>query len=776
MAVQRLSDTLYNLLDQNTGENITYNKVTLFRDGSAMDDSKADGLIYIKSGTEYFKINYPDAIPLKMFGVVGDGVTDDTAALNTAFASGVPFLKGERDATYLVSYTGNKTLYVAYRYCVLIKSNTKVDFAGGTMKLADDQNACLLMNDGFGADTDENITILNLKVDGNRANQTEPATGDMSCVNMYGITNLNFQHFEGFEARQTVARFLKITNFIIDDLRGIGSDGGIFNFGTAADGQELKRGHFGTIYAEGGHQDYPIGSVQGEAAVFTCIDTTLDSIIAYNCAGPIKIQDSSYNASFANISYTGGATHQGENTGVKVEGNLAGLTPKKISIGNISVRDAWGYGLYLVDNEDVSIGSYTGTNNNKVTTLDDVALQQVKNLKITNCNIDTPNGIGMIVNNTVGLYSIDNLTIRNATGRALSVVTGTAAIGNLKVTDDRGTPLTTYAVFVSGAGAKGRIDNIYCNLAPTTTVPRLYVTEGSEFEFGVTQLGDTSKTSGYATLSNAGTTTVVANPNFFKIALLDGNYLQPIIEVIPINGTAKNLGSMMVTFPDFNVGPNGFTINHGTAGATDKVFWRLKGWKNVPVYDATGITAGGIPDASFTVAGKVNLTTQQFAGIKDFQGSYIIVNELRMNSGASYTKFSYNSNDGGPYFGYNINNAAGVFKHAATGGTAGVSTGSDAIRLFTDTSATTGTNLPISKLCIPVATGNVLIGTETDDATNKLQVSGAIKATQFKLSALNTAPASATATGTTGEIRIDAGFIYVCIATNTWVRSALATW
>ena len=49
-------------------------------------------------------------------------------------------------------------------------------------------------------------------------------------------------------------------------------------------------------------------------------------------------------------------------------------------------------------------------------------------------------------------------------------------------------------------------------------------------------------------------------------------------------------------------------------------------------------------------------------------------------------------------------------------------------------------------------------------------------ATQYKISALNTAPASATATGTTGEIRITAGFIYVCTATNTWVRTALATW
>lgn len=51
-----------------------------------------------------------------------------------------------------------------------------------------------------------------------------------------------------------------------------------------------------------------------------------------------------------------------------------------------------------------------------------------------------------------------------------------------------------------------------------------------------------------------------------------------------------------------------------------------------------------------------------------------------------------------------------------------------------------------------------------------------VEVTNYKLSSLNTAPASATATGTTGEIRVTATHIYVCTATNTWVRSALTTW
>ena len=38
------------------------------------------------------------------------------------------------------------------------------------------------------------------------------------------------------------------------------------------------------------------------------------------------------------------------------------------------------------------------------------------------------------------------------------------------------------------------------------------------------------------------------------------------------------------------------------------------------------------------------------------------------------------------------------------------------------------------------------------------------------------APASAGATGTAGDIRYDTDYIYVCTATNTWKRAAIATW
>ena len=46
---------------------------------------------------------------------------------------------------------------------------------------------------------------------------------------------------------------------------------------------------------------------------------------------------------------------------------------------------------------------------------------------------------------------------------------------------------------------------------------------------------------------------------------------------------------------------------------------------------------------------------------------------------------------------------------------------------------------------------------------------------QINIAALNTAPASASATGVLGEIKFTADHIYVCVATNTWKRVAIAT-
>jgi len=50
-----------------------------------------------------------------------------------------------------------------------------------------------------------------------------------------------------------------------------------------------------------------------------------------------------------------------------------------------------------------------------------------------------------------------------------------------------------------------------------------------------------------------------------------------------------------------------------------------------------------------------------------------------------------------------------------------------------------------------------------------------LKADKFQVSGVNTAPQTATSQGNAGEIRFTSDYIYVCITTNTWKRTALNT-
>lgn len=167
MALPRKTNTLYNILDQYTKESVTYDKVTLYKDGSAMDDSKTDGVIYRKYGTEYFKRNIDSSINVKWFGAKCDfnpstlAGTDDTNAWTLAIAAA--------GADYSITWNGISKITSQ----VALKPYTSIKGTGFSSIIWADLT-----------DTNESLFVL--------SNTVDPYNGELKNFAIYGGDTCGF--------------------------------------------------------------------------------------------------------------------------------------------------------------------------------------------------------------------------------------------------------------------------------------------------------------------------------------------------------------------------------------------------------------------------------------------------------------------------------------------------------------------------------------------------------------------------------------------------------
>lgn len=120
--------------------------------------------------------------------------------------------------------------------------------------------------------------------------------------------------------------------------------------------------------------------------------------------------------------------------------------------------------------------------------------------------------------------------------------------------------------------------------------------------------------------------------------------------------------------------------------------------------------------------------------------------------------------------------------------TSGIPTAGIGVRLDFQCETATSNN-EIGARISAVAT-NVGSGTEAFDLQILLQTGGALPTLAAKFTSagdfgivgdtinvpVTRTPASAGAPGTTGDICWDSSYIYICVATDTWKRAAIATW
>lgn len=72
-AEQTVASDVIRLVDSNTGENVNYRETTTWYDGSAMNDSKVDGLLYKKISAKYYKLQSSE-INVLWFGNNSDAI------------------------------------------------------------------------------------------------------------------------------------------------------------------------------------------------------------------------------------------------------------------------------------------------------------------------------------------------------------------------------------------------------------------------------------------------------------------------------------------------------------------------------------------------------------------------------------------------------------------------------------------------------------------------------------------------------------------------------
>jgi hypothetical protein len=207
-------------------------------------------------------------------------------------------------------------------------------------------------------------------------------------------------------------------------------------------------------------------------------------------------------------------------------------------------------------------------------------------------------------------------------------------------------------------------------------------------------------------------------------------------------------------------------------------------------------TRAGIHCINEATTGTDNIAEIRLSGYDDVVPSLGIVGQL-FGTDANNTDSAFGKNtvvlmnhriDGGIVFSTGIGNNSSTFSTANitaiidASGNMGVGTEGNTLtekfEAVGNIKATTGVFKSTSTGDNYMA-GNLAVGKSSVTTGYTLDVAGEIRAKFLRLDdngAFAAAPSSASDTGLLGEVRLDTGYIYLCVGTNTWRRVAINTW
>jgi hypothetical protein len=539
---------------------------------------------------------FGDVVSVQDFGAVGDGVADDTAAIQAALNT-LKEVRGQPGKTYLVRRVAGT------RYCIRWQSGMRWVGCGSTIKLADNQyvssvGCSVIMSDGVDPSpaTITTDTFFDGTVDGNSANQGAiVASGNWFTptiyVNKIARTNWNVRISNGHVlAFYTTGN---ATNIYDNTLQAT-------VYGSAGGGVSLQGTRWNIPYVSVRDTPYLNNSgAQGNPFVADITDSTIGRIWASNYGYGIKFQGDCSNITVDSIiALQGAGTSSQKDRAVKFQGDGV-VGNKNINVGTIMADGFDVNGLYIYNCDNITIGSYIGNLNGQNASLStsdraDVYIIDSNELTINsltssacgvnalllsgdtnNVNIgtftciDTPNAVGLmsIASGSAGNLSnitIGSVSVRNETAGWAAPING-ITVGNNNV----------HIGFVS-------IDVPFSNYTAAGRLPIAMDASGGRIRTGPIMFRN-SPTSGVVQLTNSSTTTAVSTAAV--LVATNGIDCAPIIKVEPVSYNGNNNSTQLMagrfTVSAGNQTTGGLTIRHPPIPSTTAFYarWTIDGYQ-----------------------------------------------------------------------------------------------------------------------------------------------------------------------------------------------------